>query len=220
LTAATHAAAKPLAQPEPDSPGADYIGIILWPPPIKKTAILPPIPHAHTLGPGRLTQPVVIPFDGPYWYFKSPAKAPGLHAHIANGQPTESNVRSSDRAPLFMQAHQNLGVPIDLACCAAIDLALTNADIRPGAIQLGLLLTDSTTPGKPTLYLGAKVVPSSTARSISLNRAPVKETLRFPVIPSSKLTRFDEITVIYLPAWERDLAGAKLSLQSFTLIPK
>jgi len=152
---------KAVPQPEPNSPASDYIGIILWPPPIKKRAILPPIPHPHTLGPGRLTQPLVIPFDGPYWYFKSPAKGPGPHAHIARGLPTDSNVRSSDRAPLYMQAHQNLSTPIALSCCAEIDLALTNADNRSGAIQLGLLLSDSTTPGKPTLYLGAKVVPSS-----------------------------------------------------------
>jgi len=220
FTASTHSPTKPVPQAEPDSPASDYVGIILWPPPVKKTAILPPIQHPHTLGPGRLAQPIVIPFDGPYWYFKSPAKAPGLHAHIAHGQPTDSNVRSSDRDPLFMQAHQNLGTPIDLNCCAEIDLALTNADIRPGAIQLGILLSDSTTPGKPTLYLGAKVVPSSTAQTISLTRSPVKEILHFPITASSKLTRFDEITVVYLPSWERDLAGAKLSLQSFTLIPR
>jgi len=210
---------KPPPPPEQADASSGYYGVILYPPP-KKKEIVAPTPHDDSFHAGVLTKPLNIPFDGPYWYFKSPAKAPGVHAHIAHGQPTDSNVRSSDRAPLFMQAHQNLGTPIDLNCCAEIDLALTNADIRPGAIQLGILLSDSTTPGKPTLYLGAKVVPSSTAQTISLTRSPVKEILHFPITASSKLTRFDEITVVYLPSWERDLAGAKLSLQSFTLIPR
>lgn len=200
--------------------GSDYVGIVLLAPPINKQPIVPPAPLAHSVRPGSLARPIVIPFDGTYWYFKAPATEPGPHAHLAHGLPTESNVRSSDRAPLLMQAHQNLGTAIDLTCCSAIDLSLTNADIRTGAIQLGVLLTDSTSPGRPTLYLGAKVVVSSTGQPISFSRAPVKEILRFPIGTSRKLAHFDEITVVYLPAWERGLAGAKLSLQSFTLLPR
>jgi hypothetical protein len=54
-----------------DVPGSDYVGIILWPPPVKKTEIVPPKPHSASFKIGRAAKPVVIPFDGQYWYFKA-----------------------------------------------------------------------------------------------------------------------------------------------------
>jgi hypothetical protein len=62
-------------------PGSDYVGIILWPPPIKKTQIVPPRPHSTSFAIGKPSQPVVIPFDGQYWYFKAPSTNPGPRAH-------------------------------------------------------------------------------------------------------------------------------------------
>ncbi len=61
---------------------------------------------------------------------------------------------------------------------------------------------------------------SSGAASIPLNRPPVKETLRFPISRSTTMHQFDAITIIFLPAKERARGGAKVSIQSFTLIPK
>ena len=34
--------------------------------------------------------------------------------------------------PLRMEAHQNLGLPIDLDCCREIDMKVTNADNQAG----------------------------------------------------------------------------------------
>jgi hypothetical protein len=73
---------------ESDQPGSDYVGIILWPPPIKKTEIVPPRPHATSFAIGKASKPIVIPFDGQYWYFKAPSKRPGPRAHIAHGRAT------------------------------------------------------------------------------------------------------------------------------------
>jgi hypothetical protein len=205
---------------ESDAPGSDYVGIILWPPPIKKTAILPPRPHATSFTIGEASKPIVIPFDGQYWYFKAPSKRPGPRAHIAHGRATYVNVHSTDSAPLLMEAYQNLGTSIDLACCSEIDVAITNADTRPGTIALGIRLGDSASIGEPFQELGERAIPSSKAAQIPLSRPPVEEVLRFPISRPTAIHRFDEITIVFLSARERARGGAKVSIQSFTLIPK
>jgi hypothetical protein len=205
-------------------PGSDYVGIILWPPPIKKTEIVPPRPHSTSFAIGKSSQPVVIPFDGQYWYFKAPSKRPGPRAHVAHGKAMYVNVRSTNFAPLLMEAYQNLGTAIDLGCCSEIDVAITNADVRPGTIALGIRLGDSDSLGDPTLDLGERTIVSSKAAQIPMNRPPVDEVLRFPIpLPFARATtigRFDEITIVFLSSGERARAGAKVSIQSFTLIPR
>jgi hypothetical protein len=119
-----------------------------------------------------------------------------------------------------MEAYQNLGTSIDLGCCSEIDVAITNADVRPGAIALGLRLTDSGSAGKTSLDLEPRTIVSSKAGQIPLNRPPVDEVLRFTISRPATIHQFDEITVIYLPGKERSRAGAKISIQSFTLVPK
>jgi hypothetical protein len=197
----------------------DYIGIILWPPPIKKQA-LPPVPRPNYFASGGAAKPLIIPFDGQYWYFKAPYIRPGPHAHVARGKPTDVTVQSSNRAPLLMEAHQILDKPIDLTCCREIEIAITNADTRPGKISLGLILTDSTFFEKPSRNLGSRPIVSSESANIPLNREPIKEVLHFPIPRSSMTHGFDEITVVYLPAPERARGGAKVSIQNFTLIPR
>jgi hypothetical protein len=203
-----------------DLPSTEYVGIVLWPPPQKKTEIVPPAPRIHSFAIGHTAKPVVIPFDGPYWYFKAPSTKPSPHAHVAHGDSTAVTIRSSDWSPLLMQAHQNLGLPMDLNCCSEIDVAITNADNRIGAIALGLRLTDFHSIGKPSLTLVDRTISSSTAALIPLNRAPVKEILRFRITRSETIHQFNELDVLFHPAKERARGGVKVSIQSFTLIPK
>jgi hypothetical protein len=195
------------------------VGIVLWPPPVKETTIVPPAAHNPWFGPGTASKPLVIPFDGPYWYFKAPSSRPGPRAHVAHGKPTDVNVRSTDGEPLLMEAHQNLGLPIDLACCGEIDVAITNADTRPGAISLEVLLSDSSTPEKSSVQLASQIVPSSQFDLIPLNRLPVKEVLRFPIPLHSALRRFNRISVVFRPNAMRARAGARVAIDSFALVP-
>lgn len=201
----------------------DYVGVVLWPPPVKKQP-LPPVPRPHSFSTRGPVKPLIIPFDGQYWYFKAPSIRPGPHAHIAHGKSTEVNVRSSDLAPLLMEAYQNLSSSIDLSCCGEIDVAITNADTRPGKISLGIVLTDSSSSEKPIqnfqfLNLGEQPIRSSESAQISMNRPPVDEVLHF-LIPKASMRQFNEITIVFLPAKERARAGAKVSIQSFTLVPR
>ena len=205
---------------ESDVPGSDYVGIILWPPPIKKTEIVPPKPHSPSFSIGRSAKPVVIPFDGQYWYFKAPSERPGPRAHIAHGRATYVNVHSTDAAPLLMKAYQNLGTSIDLGCCSEIDVAISNADVRPGTIALSISLTDSASVGMPSLDLAPRTIVSSTVAHIPLNRPPEDEVLRFPISHSASIHRFNEITIVFQQAKERSRGAPKVAIQSFTLIPR
>ena len=175
----------------------------------KKDRIVPPSPHATSLTIGKASKPIVIPFDGQYWYFKAPSKRPGPRAHIAHGKATHVNVHSTDSAPLLMEAYQNLGTSIDLGCCSEIDVAITNADVRPGTIALGIRLADSTSVGEPSQDLGDATIVSSKAAQIPLNRPPVEEVLRFPISRPTTIQRFNEITIVFLSARERARGGAK-----------
>jgi hypothetical protein len=205
-------------------PGSDYVGVILWPPPIKKTEIVPPRPHSTSFAIGKPSQPIVIPFDGQYWYFKAPSKRPGPRAHVAHGKAMYANVRSTNSAPLLMEAYQNLGTSIDLECCSEIDVAITNADVRPGTIALAIRLGDSDSTGNSSLDLGERPIVSSKATQIPMNRPPVDEVLRFPIplliATPTTIQRFDEITIVFLSSGVRARVGAKVSIQSFTLIPR
>ncbi|HEV2620137.1 MAG TPA: hypothetical protein VGU23_09405 [Acidobacteriaceae bacterium] len=204
--------------PQDGSSGAGYAGIILYPPPVKKQLIAP-APQTDSFQASSHAKPMLIPFDGQYWYFKAPSSRPSARAHIAHARPTEVNVHSTDSDPLEMEAHQNLPLPIDLAHTAEIDVALSNADIRPGEIDLQLLLTDSTAKATP-LFTPPQPILSSQFTQIPLNRAAVHETLRFPLPASHTLRRFNQITVIFRPSPRRAHVGAKVSIEGFEIQPK
>ena len=68
------------AKPKTNSSGngiGGYESIILWPVPEKKQIAAPLPSRTSVLAPGT-TQPLVIRFDGAYWYFHPPASAPVL----------------------------------------------------------------------------------------------------------------------------------------------
>jgi hypothetical protein len=202
-----------------DSTGAGYAGIILYPPPVKKQLIAP-APLSTSMQPSAHAKPVMIPFDGQYWYFKAPSSHPGARAHIAHAKPTDVNVHSTDFAPLLMEAHQNLDFPVDLASYSEIDLAIINNDTRPGQIDLMLLLTDSTAPHSPSLAIAAQPIVSSQSAQIPLNRLATHETLHFRIPSRSTLHRFNRITVVFLPSGQRARVGAKVSIEGFELMPR
>ncbi|MDP9052135.1 MAG: hypothetical protein M3O31_15655 [Acidobacteriota bacterium] len=198
-----------------------YYGIVLYPPPHKKE-IVAPVPRDLSLRAGAMARPMNLPFDGQYWYFKWPNRRPSEKAHIAHGKPIDANVnpRSTDGVALQMEAHQKLPEPIDLARYGEIDVAITNADTRVGEIALLAMVRDSAAPGKPSQSLGQQVIASSQQERIPADRGPVKEVLRFRIAASHTMHRFDEITILFVPASGRARSGAKVSIDSFELMPK
>jgi hypothetical protein len=199
-----------------------YTGIILLPliEPHKK--IVAPHREDPALALGRPREPVVIPFNGAYWYFKAPDKRPRLNARVVHGSSTKAVISSTDRYPLLMEAHQRLDVSIDLNCCSQIDIGVQNADRRDGSISLELWVKNKVLPGQPSYYLGTAVIPSSESRqkpTVDAAKIPVEETLGFPVPTAMEGIRFDEIMVIVRPAPERARMGAQIAIRQFVLRP-
>ena len=210
----------PLVRPATKSAiGSHYSGVILTLPAKPHPRIQPPTASDETSFSSALSKPVIIPFDGVYWYFKQPDTRPAADARIQQGDPIKANVRSTDYHELAMEAHQTLLNPISGDCCRAMRIDLLNGDDRPGPIRIELLLRD--TSGKPgsSLLLGSIAIPSSQLQHIALNRPPVPESLRFQMPAKAHGRRFDEITVVIKPSSERALAGSKIAIQNFVLLP-
>ncbi len=195
-----------------------YESLILWPFPEKKQ-IVPPLSEVSLLAPGT-TQPLIIRFNGPYWYIQPPNKIPGPTAHQAHGTPLGAEIASINSMPLVMDAHQALGAAIPIARCREIQVEIENRDNRTGVIALGVLLTDAASTKKPTLYLGQQPIVSTEPEHFSFKSAPVVETLRFSVPTGVKIRRFDEITVTMLPDVEHALVGPKIAIKQFQLFPR
>jgi hypothetical protein len=201
------------------APGiSGYQSIILWPIPPKKQ-ILPPIPaQTQFLAPGT-TKPLIIKFDGPYWYFQPPNNRPSTGAFQVQGTPLTHDFQTNNFVQLIMDAHQTLGASIPLARCREIQVDILNRDNRPGAINLAVLLSDSTQPANQ-LYLGQQPVVSSQPGNFVVKSSPVTETLRFPIPAPAKIRKFDEITVMILPDSANYDTGSKVAIDQFQLIPR
>jgi hypothetical protein len=201
------------------TPDSSYSGVLLILPPKPRQKIVPPAPVSHMQMSSLRARPVIIPFDGAYWYFKRPDRRPKADARTVRGDPTKVNVRSIDFKPLSMEAHQYLGTAIRMDCCSAIRIAIRNADDRPGAISIEVLLNYTASKESSPQSLGTLVLASSEDRRISLSRPPVDEVLSFPFPLRAHGRQFDEITVAVKPAQERARAGAHIAIQHFELVP-
>lgn len=192
-----------------------YRGIILVRP-HKAHEIITPVLTSHADGIARSR---MIPFDGTYWYFKSPDTRPAPNARIVPGDPLKGEIKSTDYIPLVMEAHQRLGADMKMSCCHALELRVVNADAIPGAITMEVLLRDSHAKAESTVSLGSKVLQSSTVSPMPLHRAPVSETLSFQIPRRDKGRTFDEITVKIRPERSRSLAGPHVAVEGFLLEP-
>jgi threonine/homoserine/homoserine lactone efflux protein len=210
-----------LAQPSVEQPTASndgYSGIILLPMTDPRKKIIAPRSRDASNAGFRRREPMVIPFDGAYWYFKAPDKRPRPTARVVRGSSTKATIRSSDRYPLLMEAHQRLGTRVDLNCCSSVEIALQNADRHPGPIALELWLVDSALPRVMGRYVGTVTIPSSEGEGVSSER-PVEEKLEFPIAVGGKGGEFDEITVVVRLAAVRARAGAQIAIRQFVLQP-
>ena len=237
--------ARNARHPRPGSQAIDpadaWHAIVLWPYPPRQNQLLP-VPRTINYRPGESSKPLIVPFNGSYRYFQTPGEWIAGRAHSAHSSPLAVDIHSADWGPLFEEAHQPLTVPIDLACCRAIQVDVRNADNRRGGIVLGLVLSDSkkNSPrpaGQQDPFMRGPVasIQSSTAHSLALTpqpvltsfpaaftmkSLPVSETLTFVIPFQPRLRRFDEISVVFLPEPQRAALGAKIAIQQFALIPR
>jgi hypothetical protein len=201
-----------------------YQSIVLWPIGDRKKFILPPTPGiVPSLD--AITKPLVIRFDGSYWYFQAPQQAPGPEAKVARGSPLAANVRSTNFMPLMMEAHEKLATLVSLACCSGLEVEIETCDDRPGDLFLGVALADSAPIGhvssaKRELYLGLKPVTATTPGRSAAGCLPRSQTLRFAIPHSSAMRRFNEIRVIFTPDPTQAEVGARIAVKQFELVPR
>lgn len=196
-----------------------YESVILWPAPEKKK-IVPHQPANISPIATRARKPLVIHFDGAYWYFQPPEKRPGPNAHQTYGSPIAADIATNNHFPLTMEAVQRLSTAIRLAPYREIQVTVENRDNVPGPIALSVVLTDSAAPGKPSLSLGGEPVLSSEPGPFTLKSAPTEEVLRFFVPEHATPRKFDEITVFFLPDIAHFEVGPKIAIQQFALVPR
>jgi hypothetical protein len=213
------AASTPRADAAKSDPNDAYQGIILFTVQQKEKELLPPPMRRDPLRTGVAKQ-LIIPFNGAYWYFQAPKRGPGTHAHLAHGDPVAVSIYSNSWIPLAMQAHQTLSQPVELSGRGEMRATIRNGDNRPGRIDMGVLLTDSTLPGKPSIYLGIKPIVSTETDHFSFKASPLDEELQFAIPLHPGIRKFDEITVFFFPAEERSTVGARVGIRQFELTPR
>lgn len=158
--------------------------------------------------------PFEIPFTGQYWMFKPPQIAPPPGSYVRRSSPLDLSFMTTDRRALAMQALQKLDHPLDLSCCGAIQIAISNADRHPGTVALELVLIDTKGPGQPAESLGKRDVLSRPEASA----IPGTEILDFP-IPRAGIRKFDLMQVVFRLDYFRIDRSAKISIEHFTLVP-
>jgi hypothetical protein len=219
-SASSHGSTRQSAHPNANALNLDgYESIVLWPEPPKKQIVTPQLPTPTPVD-QRLTKPLVIRFDGAYWFFQPPALHPGPHAHITHGSPLAADIHSTTFIPLTMQAHQTISPPLRLSCCREIRVQLQNRDNRPGALVVALLLSDSTSHNKTTLYLGQQPIVSSQPGHFAIKPAPVTETLSYQVPARAIIRQFDTIDLVVMSDMARLDKGSRIAIDQFALTPR
>jgi hypothetical protein len=199
--------------------GAGYESLILWPTPAKQVATAPVLFHRSLLIKG-MKKPVSIRFNGEYRYVQPPHKRPGPEAHRANGSPLNIGIESSNSYPVMMDAHQVLASAVLTADCRAIEVDIANSDNVAGTISVALLLSDSSSPRNPALYLEQQPMVSTLPGRFTVKSRPAFETVKFSLPLAALAKRFDEITVMMLPDVEHYFVAPKVAIEGFRLVPR
>ena len=203
------------------SVGSVYAGIILLPEAQPFATIVPPLPALHSGLPILSREnPLSIPFFGAYWLFKAPDTSPPANSIHARGSPAEHTFTSTDHAPLFMEAHQDFGVLLDLSCCRAVQITVSNADRYVGTVALELILVNSRLPGSPAQSLGSQELESTRGWPTANGGRALSETLTFAIPSVLAIRQFDQATVRFQLATLRADTAAKTAIDRFLFLPR
>jgi hypothetical protein len=195
----------------------DHTGVILLPEPRQHTTLIAPLPSMpSSLFDSRHRNPISIPFYGAYWFFKPPDTKPPVDSYQTHGSPAEMTFSAPDSRPLIMEAHQDLGKLIDLACCREIRIEIENADRYPGTVAMELVLVNSREGQKGSVSLGKAPVTSAPGDP----GAPLRETLTFPIPSRAAIRQFDELMIRFPRQRQRINRSAKIAINRFVLIPR
>jgi hypothetical protein len=204
-------------------PGDSEPGVIVRPEITDHVTIVPPLPTRRIFDGkpiARTIDPVSIPFYGLYWVFKTSDRTLPPRAVEIRGDPTSMSFKTTDFTPISMEARQSFGSLIQLSCCSAIELVISNGDRRPGTVRVELILTNTTLPGQPSQSIGILPVNSSLHWIPDDDRPPVTEALSFRLPAHLAIQSFDEATIRFEMQSPRERWSAKIAVEKFRLIPR
>jgi hypothetical protein len=206
----------------PMGTNAGNTGIVLWPEKEIVTKLIAPPPLRESLSLENFSKanPLIVPFNGVYWYYRAPDVRPPKTSRQAHASPDAVEIRSTDRRPLSIEAYDHLGTLIDLDCCSKIQVAIRNTDRYPDTVSLELTLINTSLPQKPSQSLGSMMVRSTRPWNIFDQPEPVTETLNFLVPLRRSLQRFDEMKIVFRLDRARADAGARIAIDHFVLVPR
>jgi hypothetical protein len=118
-----------------------------------------------------------------------------------------------------MEAHQNFGTLIDLSCCSAIKLGITNAERYPRPLELELVLVNTRLTGKPAVSLGRSRVTAPADWWRGGNRGPMEEVLTFDIPTHPAIQQFDEAKIVFHRTGPTAAESAKVAIERFVLVP-
>jgi hypothetical protein len=198
-----------------------YPGVILWPEVKPQITLVMPLPswYRSPVSPAP-TVPASIIFSGEYWLFRPPNVRPPQHSYFLKASPLALSFMSLDRVPLRMEAHQKLEHAVDLRCCSAIQIEVSNADRYPGTVMLELVLTDATPRGTQSLVVGTAEVASWPRWNNRGSDGTVSETLNFNVPRTISLPEFNQVGVVFHLDPLRNNRSARISIERFVLVPR
>jgi hypothetical protein len=196
--------------------GPVFPGVKLYPEVEPHTRLVaPPLRTTTGFGPAR-SDPLSIPFDGVYWFWRGPSDRPPTNSIIMHGSPSARFFRSTDGDGMSMEARQNLGFMVDPKRYGAIEILIENADPFPNTVSILLKIRDTTVPGKPLLSLGMEGVSTPAAAT----GAPATQMLRFRIPSAIAIGSFDELTVSYYLKGARSDRSARIAIERFRLVPR
>jgi hypothetical protein len=163
------------------------------------------------------SDPLSIPFDGVYRFWRGPSERPPANSVVMHGSPAARFFRSTDGDGMSMEARQNLGFSVDLKRYGAIEIAVENADPFPHTVSILLKIRNTTLAEKPSLSLGMEDVSTPAA---SAGSAGGRQTLRFPIPTAPTVGSFDELTVSYYLRGARSNRSARIAIERFRLVPR
>jgi hypothetical protein len=199
----------------------DHTGVILLPERQQHTTLVPPLPAMpSTLFDAKHQNPLSIPFYGAYWFFKPPDTKPPLDSYQTHGTPAEMTFHAPDGRPLIMEAHQNLGKLIDLACCREIRIEIQNADRYPGTVAVELVLVNNREGQQGQVSLGNAPVTSAPGWLTGDSDSPMRETLTFPIPAHPSIRQFDELMIRFPRKKTRIERSARIAIDRFILVPR
>ena len=197
--------------------GPIFPGVVLYPELKKQTKLIAP-PLTAVSGPvSAPPDPLSLPFEGVYRFWRGVADQPPSNSVVMHGSPSARSFRSTDGDGMSMEARQNLGFTLDASRYRAIQLVVENADPFPGTVSIVLRIRNTTDPGKPVQSLGIQQV--SGFHPATGSSTPSLQTLIFRIPNTLKTHKFDELVVSFYLRGARADKSARIAIDQFRLVP-